>query len=69
MLVSRFVEFEDAAKAKAKLEGEFPENNYQIRRLSGGFGLFHRFKVNDIKIQQIVNQKKAYKRSKRWRNA
>jgi hypothetical protein len=62
--IKKFKEFPDAQAAKDKLSIEHPENTYKVRRISTGFQLVRRFKVNEIKAAEIPNPRKKRRRAR-----
>ncbi len=64
-LVKSFPEYPLAHDARINLLIDNPDKQYQIRKNKFGFGVYHRFKINEILAQEIPNAKKQHKRSKR----
>jgi len=63
-VVKHFDTFDQAHKAKEKLQVKFPDDNYKIRRVASGFNVVKRFKVNDILSVTSPNSKTLRRLSK-----
>lgn len=65
VLVNQYPLFTAAHEAKVKLQTLNPDNNYQIRKHKNGFGLFHRFSINEIIANEAPNASKRFRKARR----
>ena len=65
--IEKFPEWIDAHKAKEKLQIQYPDVTYGIRRRKNGFVVFRRFSVNKISQYEEHYAKKRHGPSKRQR--